>query len=121
MGDAQARAETYLRLLAEAALRPGTRPDDDRADRVHEAADILVDAGVLTEEQTTDLLLMLATALRVRGRQGVPIPAGRARRLGAAAVRLGSPGQAGMGSFISGSLSGRPGQALARRARRGPD
>lgn len=95
MGDAQARAETYLRLLAEAALRPGARPGDDRAGRVRQAADILVDAGVLTEEQTTDLLLALATALRVRGRPGVPIPAGRARRLGAAAMRLGSPRQAG--------------------------
>jgi hypothetical protein len=90
VGDAQTRAETYLRLLAEAALRPVTGLEDDRVDRVRRAADILLDAGVLTEEQTTDLLLMLGTALRVRGKQGVPMGLGRARGLGAAAVRLGA-------------------------------
>ena len=91
MGDEQTRAETYLRLLAEAALRPGTRPDDDRADRVRQAADTLVDAGVLAEEQATDLLVALGTALRVRGRPGLPMGLGRARRIGARAAQHASP------------------------------
>jgi len=95
VGDEQTRAETYLRLLAEAALRPGRRLDDDQgADRVRRAADILVDAGILTDEQTTDLLALLGTALRLRGKPGVVIGLGRPRRVGAIAARQASPGPA---------------------------
>jgi hypothetical protein len=88
VGDAQTRAETYLRLLAEAALRPAARADEDHADRVRRAADILVDAGVLADEQATDLVLMLGTALRVRGRRGTAL--GASRRLGATAGQRGT-------------------------------
>jgi len=90
VGDAQTHAQTYLRLLAEAALRPVAGPDDDRVDRVRRAADVLSDAEVLTDEQVGDLLLLLGTALRVRGRQEVPMAMGRTRLLTAAAMRRGS-------------------------------
>jgi hypothetical protein len=98
VADAQARAETYLRLLAEEALRPATGSDEDRADRVRRAADILVDAGLLTAELTTDLLLLLGSALRVRDRRGMPIMGpGQVRRLGAVAMqhRLNRPAEQG--------------------------
>ena len=63
------RAETYLRLLAEAALRPAA---DGDTSRVRRAADVLVDAGVLAD---------LQLALRVRGRREVSAPGTRMRRL----------------------------------------
>lgn len=82
------RAETFLRLLAEAVLR---RPADDPAppldaavDRVHRAANLLVEAGVLTDEQVGWILLDLTTALRARGRrEPVWTRPYRARRLAA--------------------------------------
>lgn len=58
------RAETYLRLLAESALRPEATGG---ADRVRRAASTLVEAGVLTDAQAAWVLLDLATALRARG------------------------------------------------------
>jgi hypothetical protein len=122
VGDAHARAEAYLRLLAEAALRPVAGPDDDRVDRVRRAADILTDAGVLTEERASDLLLGLGTALRVRGRPEVPMAMGRARLLGAAAVRRGR-GHAGghpwrVITMDSGQAPGSRGMALVVTADR---
>lgn len=69
-------AETYLRLLAETALR-----SDGPASRVRPAADILVDAGVLTEELASQIVADMQTALRVRGRQPPRAPAERLRRL----------------------------------------
>src|SRR5580693_5176047 len=47
------RAETYLRLVAEAALRPAA---DGRADRVRNAADVLVDAGVLADTVAAQII-----------------------------------------------------------------
>lgn len=82
------RAETYLRLLAEAALRtsapktpaidpPATEPPaidspassaDTAADGVNRAANLLVEAGVLDDTRVAAILLDLTTALRARGR-----------------------------------------------------
>jgi hypothetical protein len=77
------RAETYLRLLAEAALRtaPQSARSQGPADRVRRAADILVDAGAIDDAQATEILLMLGTALRVRGVPGA-LAHGRVRRFG---------------------------------------
>src|SRR5215469_6907799 len=89
------RAETYLRLLAEVALR-GALDSKSPAppDRVRRAAEALIDAGVLADDQAMDILLMLGTALRVRGRREF-IPAAQVRRLSGAAARPSfSPGQA---------------------------
>lgn len=64
------RAETYLRLLAEAALRRDRGAGGDGKDdgqRVHRAANLLVEAGVLTDTQAAWILLDLTTALRARG------------------------------------------------------
>ncbi len=72
------RAETYLRLLAEAALRDAV---DVRADGVQRAAETLVDAGVLTDELAAQILADLWLAFRVRGRQQLSGPAMRLRRL----------------------------------------
>jgi hypothetical protein len=58
------RAETYLRLLAETALRA-----DADADGVHRAANLLTEAGVLSDEQVAWILLDLTMALRARGRR----------------------------------------------------
>jgi hypothetical protein len=92
------RAETYLRLLAEDALRPsagdalapsaGDEPcppapaEAAAADRVYRAANLLVEAGAITDTQAAWILLDLATALRARGRpEPPPVPLGRIRRL----------------------------------------
>jgi len=63
-------AETYLRLLAEAALRATPRAADsaERAARARRAAGLLVDAGVLDDTRANEILIMLAAALSVRGR-----------------------------------------------------
>jgi hypothetical protein len=64
------RAETYLRLLAEVALRPVQDADNvgrDEIQRMQRAANLLVEAGVLTDAQVTWILLDLTTALRARG------------------------------------------------------
>lgn len=65
------RAETYLRLLAEAVLRQdrGDGDGEDGGQRVRRAASLLVEAGVLTDTQVTWILLDLAAALRARGRR----------------------------------------------------
>lgn len=60
------RAETYLRQLAEAALRPAA---DRNTGRVARAADVLVDAGVLSGQLAAQILADLQLALRVRGRR----------------------------------------------------
>ncbi len=60
------RAETYLRLLAETAIRPGAPRD---ADWVGRAAGILVEAGLLTDELAAQILADLQLALHVRARR----------------------------------------------------
>ena len=73
MGDiSHDHAESYLRLLAEAALRaaPGAVDSAARAGRVRRAADILVDAGALDEARAEEILLMLSAAMSVRGQRG---------------------------------------------------
>jgi len=72
------RAETYLRLLAEAALRPAA---DVHSDEVRRAADILVDAGVLSYELATQIVAGMQLALRVRGRTEARTATRRLRRL----------------------------------------
>jgi hypothetical protein len=99
------RAETYLRLLAEAALRPAREPAEaaGRADRVRRAADVLVDAGVLDDAAATEILSMLHTALRVRGVQATLV-SGRIRRVAV----LPGPGRAVFGHLPAGkSAAGR--------------
>ena len=84
------RAETYLRLLAEAALRP---PADGDTSRVRRAAEVLIDAGLLTDQTVSEILTGLQMALRVRGKREV--------------VAAGS-GLRGLGSFKPGNPFGRP-------------
>jgi hypothetical protein len=72
-------AETYLRLLAEAALRPAA--DGDAPARVRRAADILVEAGALTEQAAAQILTDLELALRLRGRRAPFSPGSRLQRL----------------------------------------
>lgn len=72
------RAETYLRLLAETALREAVYA---RAEGVWRAAETLVDAGVLTDELAGQILAGLQLAFRVRGRRQLSGPALRLRRL----------------------------------------
>jgi len=62
------RAETYLRLLAEAALRPSA---DGDTSRVRRAAETLIDAGVLTDQMASEIVAGLQMALRVRGKREV--------------------------------------------------
>ncbi|HXC81983.1 MAG TPA: hypothetical protein VNV62_09040 [Trebonia sp.] len=71
------RAETYLRLVAEAALRSAA---DGRADRVRNAADVLVDAGVLADTVAAQIIADLNVALRLRGRRSAQTLAGRLLR-----------------------------------------
>jgi hypothetical protein len=104
------RAETYLRLLAEAALRPGA---DGHAGRIRRAADLLIEAGVLTEPLAARILADFQLSLRVRGRQEVFVPGARLRHLGSFAP--GAPGAPGLaGRLASGQPSPwrvlRPGQ-----------
>jgi hypothetical protein len=109
------RAETYLRLLAEAAVRtaPQARNAAVPADQVRRAADILVDAGAIDDGRATEILLTLGTALRVRGVSGA-YALGRAVRL---ASRLAGPrpGQAAQPPTPSSPAPGRP--APAQRTR----
>jgi hypothetical protein len=84
------RAETYLRLLIEAALRS---PADEDITRVERAADVLIEAGVLSSQVAARILTDLHLALRVRGR-GEPVrPASRLGRLTGFQPR-GAPGPA---------------------------
>jgi hypothetical protein len=84
------RAETYLRLVAEAALRS---PAHARADQVRNAADVLVDAGVLTDTVAAQIIADLNVALGVRGRRSTR----------------------GLASRLRGMSPLRPGQGLALR------
>jgi hypothetical protein len=69
-GDSQRsyadRAETYLRLLVEAALRPAANGD---ISAVRRAAEALTDAGVLSDQTAAEILADVYLALRVRGRR----------------------------------------------------
>jgi hypothetical protein len=86
------RAETYLRLLAESALRP---PADGDTSRVRSAAEVLTDAGVLSEQTAAEIITELQTALRVRGKREVV--ASRSRLLGLRGFKPGNPaGQPGV-------------------------
>jgi hypothetical protein len=84
------RAETYLRLLAEAALRS---PADEDITRVERAADVLIEAGVLSSQLAARILTDLHLALRVRGRRKPVRPASRLGRLTGFQPR-GAPGPA---------------------------
>ena len=89
------RAEIYLRLLAEVAVRtaPQAPASLAPADRVHRAAEILVDAGAIDDDRVTEILLTLGTALRLRRVPGA-FALGRIRRLASmAALRPGQPPQ----------------------------
>ena len=72
------RAETYLRLLTEAALRSLS---DEDITRVERAADVLIEAGVLSSQVAARILTDLRLALRVRGRREPVRPAARLGRL----------------------------------------
>ena len=72
------RAETYLRLVAEAALRSAA---DGRADRARNTANVLVDADVLDYAVAAAIIADLNAALRVRGRRSTQALAGRLRRM----------------------------------------
>jgi hypothetical protein len=85
------RAETYLRLLIEAALRS---PADEDITRVERAADVLIEAGVLSGPVAARILTDLHLALRVRGRREPGRPAARLGRLTGFQPR-GAPGPAG--------------------------
>lgn len=89
------RAETYLRLLAESALRPES---DGSTSRVGRAADVLVSAGALSAQTTAEILADLRMALRVRGKHEA---AGTGTRLSR------------LTGFRPGSPLGRPGGARA--------
>jgi len=97
------RAETYLRLLAEAALRPGA---DGHAGRIRRAADLLIEAGVLTEPMAARILADFQLSLRVRGRQEAFVPSTRLRRLGSFAP--GAPGALGVPGLAGGLAGGKP-------------
>jgi hypothetical protein len=73
------RAETYLRLLAETALRPAANGD---LSRVRRAAEALTDAGVVSDQTAAEILADVQLALRVRGRRQTAGGAGsRLRKL----------------------------------------
>jgi hypothetical protein len=72
------RAETYLRILAETALRHA--PDGDTG-RVGRAAEILVDADVLTDQLAAEILAEFHVALRARGMREMLTAGSRLRRL----------------------------------------
>jgi hypothetical protein len=101
--DYRERAETYLRLLAEAALRPGA---DGHAGRIRRAADLFIEAGVLTEPLAMRILADFQLSLRVRGRQEVFVPSGRLRRLSSFAP--GAPGLPGLPGLPGGLAGGQP-------------
>lgn len=87
-------AETYLRLLAEAALRPVS---GGNANSIRRTADVLIEAGVLTESLAARILADLQLSLRVRGRQEAFPPAARLRRLAGF-----MPGASGLGGQAAG-------------------
>jgi hypothetical protein len=69
------RAETYLRLLAEAALRR-TAPDEEiLVKRVWHAADVLIEAGALPGTRVAEILADLSMALRARSQMRHLTPA----------------------------------------------
>ena len=72
------RAETYLRLLAEAALRPAA---DGDISRVRRAAEALTDAGVLSDQTAAEILADVLLALRARGRRQTAGVGSRLRKL----------------------------------------
>lgn len=88
------RAETYLRLLAETTLRPAAAGDMGRFRR---AADVLMEAGAVTDSVAARILADLQLSLRVRGRSEAFMPGSQLRRL--ASFTAGAPrrpgGQAG--------------------------
>jgi hypothetical protein len=84
------RAETHLRLLAEAALRPSA---DGDTSRVRSAAEVLTDAGVLSEQTAAEIISELQNALRVRGKREVV--AGRSRLRGLRGFKPTPSGQPG--------------------------
>lgn len=73
------RAETHLRVLVEAALRPGAHQGS--ADWVSRAAEILLSAGVIGDQLAAQILADLQVALRVRAMSPVRLMATRLRRL----------------------------------------
>jgi hypothetical protein len=78
-GSYAERAETYLRLLAETALRPAANGD---ISRVRRAAEALTDAGVVSDQTAAEILADVQLALRVRGRRQTAAGAGpRLRKL----------------------------------------
>jgi hypothetical protein len=60
------RAETYLRLLSEAALRRTAPGEETLVKRVWRAADVLIEAGALPGARAAEILVDLSTALRAR-------------------------------------------------------
>jgi hypothetical protein len=60
------RAETYLRLLAETSLRSAA---EGNTSRVRDAAEVLVDAGVLSDQAAAQIIADLQLALRIRGKR----------------------------------------------------
>jgi hypothetical protein len=90
------RAEIYLRLAVEAALRSAA---NQRPDQVRTAADVLVDAGLLADTVAAQIIADMNVALRVRGR--------RASTGFAARLRGMAPLQPG------GRLGAQPGEVLA--------
>jgi hypothetical protein len=72
------RAETYLRLLAETALRPAANGDTSR---VRRAAEALTDAGVLSDQTAAAILADVQLALRLRGRRQTAGAGSRLRKL----------------------------------------
>ena len=128
-GQDRYHAETYLRLLAEAAVRAAS--DDagtaDRAGRAIRAADVLIDAGVLDDAQANEIMLMLAEALSYRGQRDW-LPVGRARRLAGLTVvahgtALPGPEALGLGTWqvirtVSGQVPGSKLMALIVTAER---
>lgn len=109
------RAETYLRLLAEATLRPGAAGD---MGRIRRAADLLIEAGAVAEPLAARILADLHLSLRVRGRPEAftpgarPMPGSRLRRL--ASFTGGAPGQPGEAGGQAGPWRVlRPGPATA--------
>ena len=80
------RAETYLRLLAETALRAAA---DGNTNRVRDAAEILVDAGVLSGQAAAQIMNDLQLALRLRGKRDALAAGALLRRL--TAFRPGYP------------------------------
>ncbi|MGC1756138.1 MAG: hypothetical protein WA805_23860, partial [Trebonia sp.] len=85
------RAETYLRLLAESALRPAANGDTSR---VRRAAEALTDAGVLSDQAAAEILADVQLALRLRGRRQTAGAGSRLRKLRGfqPASPLGQPG-----------------------------